>query len=105
MCMTLCIFERGEGIVVLKQGHCCQNQNISHNVTPTDTSIFDKYFSGVDLLLDLFRAGLYVCGTLRTNQGFPSELKTAALYNKKMGGVDHNDQLRGYYHVLLKCRK
>ena len=25
--------------------------------------------------------------------------------NKYMGGVDHNDQLRGYYHVRLKCRK
>ena len=22
-----------------------------------------------------------------------------------MGGVDHNDQLRQYYHVRLKCRK
>ena len=129
---------------------------------------FDNYFSGVDLL-DLFRAGLYACGTLRLNQkGFPSELKTpakkglkergdsktvqkgnltltvwqdnkpvtviatnsdptatdtvtrkkkdgtrqsypcptsVALYNKNMGGVDHNDQLRGYYHVRLKCRK
>jgi hypothetical protein len=28
-----------------------------------------------------------------------------AEYNKKMGGVDYNDQLRGYYHVRLKCRK
>ena len=27
------------------------------------------------------------------------------LYNTNMGGVDHNDQLRGYYHVRLKCRK
>ena len=26
-------------------------------------------------------------------------------YNRKMGGVDNNDQLRGYYHVCLKCRK
>ena len=26
-------------------------------------------------------------------------------YNKYMGGVDHNDQMRGYYHVRLKCRK
>ena len=26
-------------------------------------------------------------------------------YNKYMGGVDHNDQLRQYYHVRLKCRK
>ena len=26
-------------------------------------------------------------------------------YNKNMGGVDNNDQLRGYYHVRLKCRK
>ena len=25
--------------------------------------------------------------------------------NKHMGGVDNNDQLRGYYHVRLKCRK
>ena len=26
-------------------------------------------------------------------------------YNKYMGGVDQNDQLRGYYHVRLKSRK
>ena len=31
--------------------------------------------------------------------------QSIALYNKYMGGVDHNDQLRGYYHVRLKCRK
>ena len=28
-----------------------------------------------------------------------------AEYNRKMGGVDYNNQLRGYYHVRLKCRK
>ena len=28
-----------------------------------------------------------------------------ALYNRYMGGVDRNDQLRQYYHVCLKCRK
>ena len=28
-----------------------------------------------------------------------------ALYNTYMGGVDRNNQLRGYYHVRLKCRK
>ena len=27
------------------------------------------------------------------------------LYNKFMGGVDKNDQLRKYYHVALKCWK
>ena len=31
--------------------------------------------------------------------------QSVVLYNKYMGGVDHNDQLRGYYHVCLKCRK
>ena len=31
--------------------------------------------------------------------------QSVALYNKFMGGVDYNDQLRGYYHVRLKCRK
>ncbi len=130
---------------------------------------FDNFFSSVDLQLDLFRAGLYSCGTLRTNRkGFPAALKvpakkgfkergdsttyqrgnltlsvwqdnrpvvviatnsdpttpetvtrkqkdgtstpypcpsSIALYNRHMGGVDHNDQLRGYYHVRLKCRK
>ena len=28
-----------------------------------------------------------------------------ALYNQFMGGVDHGDQLRGSYHVRLKCMK
>ena len=27
------------------------------------------------------------------------------LYNKFMGGVDRNDQLRGYYNVRMKCQK
>ena len=27
------------------------------------------------------------------------------LYNRYMGGVDRNDQLRKYYHVSLKGRK
>ena len=31
--------------------------------------------------------------------------QSVVLYNKYMGGVDNNDQLRGYYHVRLKCRK
>ena len=129
---------------------------------------FDKYFSGVDLLLGLLRNGLYGCGTLRSNgEGFP-QLKEAvkkgfkergqsktcqnnnvtvsvwqdnrpvsviatnsdrtkprsvtqkhkdgtshtypcppavAEYNLHMGGVDNSDQLRGYYHVRLKCYK
>ena len=132
---------------------------------------FDNYFSSVDLLLDLWRTGLYGCGTMRTNRkGFPKQLKqyvkkglavrgdsmtvqhkdsnitvsiwqdsrpvviiannvdgttkeivkrrkkdgsretytcpsSIALYNRFMGGVDRNDQIRGYYHTPVKCRK
>lgn len=28
-----------------------------------------------------------------------------AVYNQFMGGVDLGDQLRGYYHMRMKCRK
>ena len=140
-----------------------QLHNTHHHV------YFDNFFSSVDLLLNLYKRGLYGCGTMRTNRkGFPEALKptakkglkergnsvtyqksnltvsvwqdnkpvvviatnsdptttetvprkkrdgsvamyecpaSVALYNKHMGGVDHNDQLRGYYHVRLKCRK
>ena len=132
---------------------------------------FDNFFSSVDLLLDLWRTGLYGCGTMRTNRkGFPKLLKchvkkglavrgdsitvqhkesnttvslwqdsrpvivianntdgtvtetvkrmkkngtretypcpsSIALYNRFMGGVDRNDQIRGYYNTPIKCRK
>lgn len=37
---------------------------------------YDNFFSSVDLALDLLRAGLYSCGTLRSNRkGFPALLK------------------------------
>ncbi len=49
---------------------------------------FDNFFSGVDLLLDLFRDGLYSCGTLRTNRkGFPEALRV----NAKKGFKERGD--------------
>ena len=48
---------------------------------------FDNLFTGVDLLLDLQRSGLYGCGTVRTNwKGFPSELKPIAKKGMKERG-------------------
>ena len=42
---------------------------------------FDNFFTGVDLNLE--RANLYGCGTIRTNRkGFPTQLKPVA---KKRG--------------------
>ena len=154
--------ETGLGAKVVK--------NLTRDLTGSNRHLFfDNFFSSVDLLLNLFRDGLYGCGTLRANRkGFPPELKpllkkglkergesktcqhknltvsvwqdnkpvtviatdsdptkkdsvsrkhkdgtshtyscppAVSEYNKKMGGVDNNDQLRGYYHVRLKCRK
>ena len=154
--------EHGLGANVVK----CLTEDLHHTYRHV---YVDNFFSSADLFLDLFRAGLYSCGTLRTNRkGFPEALKvpakkgfkergesktyqkgnltvsvwqdnrpvvviatnsdpttneivtrkkrdgtsatypcpmSVAQYNKYMGGVDHNDQLRGYYHVRLKCRK
>ena len=113
--------------------------NLHHHV------YFDNFFTSMSLLLSLLKAGIYSCGTMRSNRkGSPDDLKavvkkgftergqyktwqyknmtvirklrdgtrrevpspkSVVLYNKYMGGVDHNDQLRGYYHVRLKCRK
>ena len=155
--------EKGLGANVVK---CLTNSlNGSHRHV-----YFNNYFTGVDLLLDLYRSGLHGCGTLRSDRkGFPTELKpllakkgsqergqskvcqvgnltlsiwqdnnpavalatnadptndiavnrkqkndssaifscpeSVSLYNKYMGGVDHNDQHRQYYHVRLKCQK
>ncbi len=48
---------------------------------------FDNFFTSVDLFLDLFRVGLYGCGTLRTNQkGFPQALKGPAKKGLKERG-------------------
>ena len=55
---------------------------------------FDNFFSSVDLLVYLFRSGLYGCGTLRTNRkGFPQSLKTIV----KKGMKDRGDSVT-YQH-------
>lgn len=57
---------------------------------------FENFFSSVDLLLDLFRVGLYGCGTLRSNRrGFTQVLKPHVKKGFKVRGeskaVMHND--------------
>ena len=44
----------------------------------------------------------------RTKDGSVDDVvcpESIAKYNRFMGGVDMGDQMRGYYHVRLKCRK
>ena len=47
------------------------------------------------------------CAGIEEEKGLHSNTspQSLSLLNKHMGGVDQNDQLRGYYHVRLKCRK
>ena len=48
---------------------------------------FDNFFTGVDLLLDLQRSGLYGYGTVRVNRkGFPCELKPVVKKGMKERG-------------------
>ena len=57
-----------------------------------------KLFTSVALVLDLLMCGLYGCGTVHTNR------KRFSGYNIiRIGGVDHNDQLRGSIWSVENC--
>ena len=61
--------EHGLGARVVKQLSSDLHHTYQH-------LYFDNYFSSVNLLLDLWRNGLYGCGTMRTNpKGFSKQLK------------------------------
>ena len=63
------LVEKGLGPTVVKS-LCNKVHNIHRHI------YFDKFFSSVDLSLDLLRVGLYSCGTFRSNcEGFPQQLK------------------------------
>ena len=58
---------------------------------------FDNFFTGVGLLLDLLKSGLYGCGTLRSNRkGFPEDLKPVVKKGMKQRGESQTQQ----YHNL-----
>ena len=61
--------EKGRGATIVK--------GLTEQLHGTYRHVFyDNFFSSVDLALDLLRAGLYSCGTLRSNcKGFPALLK------------------------------
>lgn len=62
---------------------------------------FDNFFSSVDLVLDLYRLGLYSCGTLRTNRkGFPVALKNPAKKGFKDRGQSETRQVG---NLTVKC--
>jgi len=60
---------------------------------------FDNFFTGVGLLLDLLKSGLYGCGTLRSNRkGFPEDLKPVAKKGMKQRG---KSQTRQYHNLTV----
>ena len=87
--------EQGSGARVVK--------DFTQDLKDTHRHIyFDNYFSSVDLLLDLFRNGLYGYGTLRTNRkGFPPQLKTIA----KKGLKERGDSKTCQMSNLTVCGK
>ena len=78
--------EKGLGATVVK--------TLSKDLQHTHRHVyFDNYFSRVDLLLDLFRLGLYGCGTLRSDRkGFPPSLKQPAKKGYKERGESETRQ-------------
>ena len=81
-------------------------KNLGSNVVKTLTQhymntfrhvYFDNFFTGVGLLLDFLKSGLYGCGTLRSNRkGFPEDLKPVVKKGMKQRGESQTQQ----YHNL-----
>ena len=53
--------------------------SLTEDIQNTCCHVYFDNFAGVDLLLTLYRAGLYGCGTMRMNRkGSPTQLQTSA---------------------------
>ena len=80
----------------------CGRENLGANVVKTLTQhysntfrhvYFDNFFTGIGLLLDLLKSGLYGCGTLRSNRkGFPVDLKSVVKKGMKERGESQTHQ-------------
>ena len=58
-----------------------------------------RFFTGVGLLLDLLKSGLYGCGTLWSNRkGFPEDLKPVVKKDMKQMG---ESQTRQYHNLTV----
>ena len=75
------------------------SKHTQHYVNTFRHVYFDNFFTGVGLLLDLLKSGLYGCGTLWSNRkGFPEDLKPVVKKGMKRSG---ESQTRQYHNLTV----
>ena len=87
--------EKGLGVKVVK--------GLTEQLHGTYCHVFyDNFFPCVDLVLDLFKAGLYSCGILKSNcKAFPTLLKLVVKKDLGNGGNSKNVPARKSYRKCM----
>ena len=79
-CVTTLSLHRQKGNAVEKHLGARVVKTLTETYVNTFRHIyFDNFFTSLGLLIDLYKSGLYGCGTMRSDRkGFPQQLKSVA---------------------------